>query len=94
MPIYEYECAKCENVFEAQQKMSEAPLSSCPSCDGPVKKLISTSSFALKGGGWYTDGYGSSGGGCSAASSCSTAAPAAGSSAPACAAGGCCAAKG
>jgi putative FmdB family regulatory protein len=57
MPIYEYECPKCCNVFEVFQRMTEDPLTSCPDCSGPVKKLVSRSSFQLKGGGWYADGY-------------------------------------
>lgn len=57
MPIYEYECSACDNVFEVQQRMSEDPLTSCPDCEGEVKKLVSASSFQLKGGGWYSDGY-------------------------------------
>ncbi len=59
MPIYEYECPTCEKVFEVQQRMSDDPLSSCPDCGGKVKKLVSMSSFHLKGGGWYSDGYSS-----------------------------------
>ncbi len=63
MPVYEYECKKCDKVFEVQQKMSEAPLTECPECQSPVKKLMSVNSFQLKGGGWYADGYASTGGG-------------------------------
>lgn len=59
MPVYEYECKACEKVFEVQQKMAEEPLSSCPDCQGSVSKLMSMSSFQLKGGGWYADGYAS-----------------------------------
>jgi len=58
MPIYEYECEKCQNVTEEWQSMTDAPLTNCPQCDGPLRKLISPSSFQLKGGGWYADGYG------------------------------------
>jgi len=57
MPIYEYECAHCEKVFEVQQRISDDPLETCPDCHGAVKKLVSVSSFQLKGGGWYADGY-------------------------------------
>ena len=57
MPIYEYECNSCCNVFEIFQRMTEDPLTTCPDCAGPVKKLVSMSSFKLKGGGWYADGY-------------------------------------
>ncbi len=63
MPVYEYECTDCRKVFEIQQKMSDAPLTVCPECEGAVKKLMSMSSFQLKGGGWYADGYASAAGG-------------------------------
>lgn len=69
MPVYEYQCTECGNQFELRQKFSDAPASECPSCSGPVKKLISQSGFALKGGGWYTEGYGGAGKG-PAAPSC------------------------
>ncbi len=60
MPIYEYECSECHNIFEITQSMSDAPLTICSTCSGPLKKLISRSAFHLKGGGWYADGYGQS----------------------------------
>ncbi len=63
MPVYEYECKACDKVIEVQQKMVDDPLTNCPECDGPVKKLISMNSFQLKGGGWYSDGYSSTSGG-------------------------------
>ena len=59
MPVYEYECKTCQTVLEVQQKIADPPLASCPECQGPVKKLMSMSSFQLKGGGWYADGYAS-----------------------------------
>jgi putative FmdB family regulatory protein len=59
MPVYEYECKECKKVLEVQQRMTDAPLSNCPECNAPVKKLMSMSSFQLKGGGWYSDGYSS-----------------------------------
>jgi len=59
MPIYEYECSTCDKVFEVQQRISDDPLSTCPECGGDVKKLVSMSSFQLKGSGWYSDGYSS-----------------------------------
>ncbi len=59
MPVYEYECQGCNKVFEVQQKIADEPLSDCPDCHAPVKKLMSMSSFQLKGGGWYADGYSS-----------------------------------
>lgn len=57
MPIYEYECNKCGLVFEARQKFSDAPLQQCKECEGEVKKLVSSTAFTLKGGGWYEQGY-------------------------------------
>ena len=63
MPVYEYECKECLKVFEMQQKMADKPLSVCPECGAPVKKLMSMSSFQLRGGGWYADGYSNTSGG-------------------------------
>ncbi|MBV5317583.1 MAG: zinc ribbon domain-containing protein [Desulfobulbaceae bacterium] len=57
MPVYEYECGGCEKVFEVQQRIADGPLTACPVCGGEVRKLISMSSFQLKGSGWYNDGY-------------------------------------
>ena len=57
MPVYEYECGRCGN-FDHSQAMSDKPLSRCPKCGSrKVKRLISASSFLLKGGGWYSEGY-------------------------------------
>lgn len=54
MPIYEYQCSKCDHQLEAIQKFSDTPLSECPAChETALKKLISAASFRLKGGGWY-----------------------------------------
>jgi putative FmdB family regulatory protein len=57
MPIYEYECQKCHQTTEAMQKFSDPPLTECPSCSGSLKKMISQSSFHLKGAGWYVTDY-------------------------------------
>jgi len=66
MPVYEYECKKCGKVHEVWQSLKDAPLAECPECKGEVAKIISQSTFQLKGGGWYADGYSncSSGGSC------------------------------
>jgi putative FmdB family regulatory protein len=56
MPIYEYQCQKC-GTFEATQRITEKPLGRCPTCKGKVKKLISNTSFQLKGTGWYVTDY-------------------------------------
>ncbi|WP_303901474.1 FmdB family zinc ribbon protein [Thiohalomonas denitrificans] len=54
MPIYEYECTACSHHMEAMQKMSDAPLTECPSCGkSELSKLISAAGFRLKGSGWY-----------------------------------------
>lgn len=57
MPIYEYQCSKCGEIFEAFQKISDEPLSQCKFCHAKVEKLISQSSFQLKGSGWYLTDY-------------------------------------
>lgn len=65
MPIYEYHCGKCGD-FETMQRMSDKPLTKCPTCRGKVSKLISSTTFHLKGSGWYITDYarkGESGGG-------------------------------
>jgi putative FmdB family regulatory protein len=54
MPIYEYECKDCGKRLEALQKISDLPLRVCPSCQAAgLVRLVSASSFRLKGGGWY-----------------------------------------
>ncbi len=58
MPIYEYECSKCGYTEEVFQKISDPPLERCRKCEGSLKKLISQSSFHLKGTGWYATDYG------------------------------------
>ena len=59
MPIYEYECEKCGIHAEVLQKFSDPPVSECDSCHGKMKKLISQSTFHLKGTGWYVTDYAS-----------------------------------
>ncbi len=59
MPVYEYECTKCGNNFEIIQKFNDLPLTICSSCGGSLKKLISNTSFVLKGTGWYVTDYAS-----------------------------------
>jgi putative FmdB family regulatory protein len=62
MPIYEYACEKCESEFEVEQRITDGPIKSCPRCKSKkVKRLISKTSFVLKGGGWYSDLYSSPG---------------------------------
>ncbi len=57
MPIYEYECLKCGKTAEAMQRFSDPPLNECSICKGQLRKLISMSTFHLKGSGWYTTDY-------------------------------------
>lgn len=57
MPIYEYECETCGTVEEIFQKFSDKPLTRCSHCSGRMHKLISQSSFHLKGTGWYVTDY-------------------------------------
>ena len=57
MPIYEYRCTECGHEFEKIQKVSDRAVRTCPVCKGRVERLISVSSFTLKGGGWYAEGY-------------------------------------
>jgi len=56
MPIYEYQCQKC-GTFEVTQRITESPLTRCPTCRSRVKRLISNTSFQLKGTGWYITDY-------------------------------------
>jgi putative FmdB family regulatory protein len=58
MPLYEYRCEKCGRVTEVLQKVGDRPLRRCEICSGKLEKLISRTSFQLKGGGWYAQGYG------------------------------------
>src|SRR5882757_10829524 len=54
MPFYEYECSNCKFYSEVMQKITDAPMTKCPSCGKKaMKKLISAPNFRLKGGGWY-----------------------------------------
>ncbi|MDH3999241.1 MAG: zinc ribbon domain-containing protein [Desulfuromonadales bacterium] len=57
MPMYEYQCEACGLLFEVRQKFSDDPVCECRECGGKVNKLISQAGFALKGGGWYDQGY-------------------------------------
>src|SRR5580693_8750056 len=59
MPLYEYECAACHKRTEKIQKFSDPEITTCPHCGGELKRVLSAPAFALKGGGWYADGYGS-----------------------------------
>lgn len=73
MPIYEYRCQECQQTFEEWQKDFTERLVPCPVCGAKADRLISSSSFVLKGGGWYSDLYSKPAG---AKSDCGTASPA------------------
>lgn len=81
MPIYEYRCKECHQIFEEWTKQSgdETP-QDCPICNSPAERIMSNTSFVLNGGGWYVTDYGYKSkdkGGESAASSSETPPPAA-----------------
>ncbi|HEY0544227.1 MAG TPA: zinc ribbon domain-containing protein [Pyrinomonadaceae bacterium] len=57
MPIYEYECRKCHAHTEVMQKISDKPLTKCRKCGGRLDKQWSSTSFQLKGSGWYATDY-------------------------------------
>jgi len=57
MPIYEYRCEKCDNVFEVLQSGFDEREETCPKCKGVSKRIISNTSFVLKGSGWYVTDY-------------------------------------
>ena len=62
MPLYEYQCEACGGRFERIRKFSDPPLDEpCPTCGGPVKKLISSPAIQFKGKGWYVTDYAKSG---------------------------------
>lgn len=61
MPIYEYSCSSCEKTIDVLQKVSDPAPEKCESCgkEGTLSRLVSKTSFVLKGGGWYSDLYSS-----------------------------------
>jgi putative FmdB family regulatory protein len=62
MPIYEYECRQCHEVSDTLQKVGDPAPATCPRCgaQNTLARLVSRTSFVLKGGGWYSDLYASS----------------------------------
>ena len=62
MPIYEYRCEKC-GEFEYSQRITDPALQRCPTCKRKVRRLISNTSFQLKGSGWYVTDYARAGSG-------------------------------
>jgi putative FmdB family regulatory protein len=59
MPLYEYECKTCHKRTEKIQKFSDAEITICPHCGGPLERTITAPAVHFAGGGWYKDGYGS-----------------------------------
>ena len=57
MPIYEYRCQECQQIFEQWQKDYSDQDKSCPVCGSRSQRLISNTSFVLKGSGWYVTDY-------------------------------------
>jgi len=61
MPTYSYACGACGGSFEIEQRISEDPIKKCTLCGkSEARRQIVSGNFILKGGGWYSDGYGSS----------------------------------
>jgi hypothetical protein len=79
MPIYAYKCDSCGHAKDVLQKMSDDPLTQCPSCGAPTfNKQLTAAGFQLKGSGWYaTDFKGGGATGAPAAAGAADAAPAA-----------------
>jgi len=60
MPLYSYHCIKCNEVYENMRSIAQRDVKlQCPACNELCERILDLSSFHLKGGGWYKDGYGS-----------------------------------
>jgi len=57
MPLYEYQCKKCQHRFERIQKFSDPHPKKCPECGGPIEQTISAPAVQFKGSGWYVTDY-------------------------------------
>lgn len=57
MPIYEYKCDKCQHQFELIQKVDAATKTICSKCSGQASRIVSSTSFQLKGTGWYATDF-------------------------------------
>ena len=57
MPLYEYQCKRCQHRFEKLQRFSDPPASSCPARGGPVSQILSPPAIQFKGSGWYVTDY-------------------------------------
>ena len=64
MPTYSYKCTKCGHQFDAKQRMTDDPLTECPVCGGPVRRVVGSVGIVFKGKGFYvTDHRNSNGSG-------------------------------
>ncbi|ALT78045.1 MULTISPECIES: FmdB family zinc ribbon protein [unclassified Roseateles] len=92
MPIYAYRCAECGHAKDVLQKLSDAPLTTCPACHAEAfSKQITAAGFQLKGSGWYATDFKGGAASTSAPAVASSAADAAPAAAPAAACGTGCA---
>jgi putative FmdB family regulatory protein len=57
MPLYEYRCEKCGELFEVRQRFSDEPLQTHEKCGGRVDRLLSVPALQFKGSGWYVNDY-------------------------------------
>lgn len=57
MPLYEYRCESCGELFEVRQKFADEPVSTHEKCGGHVERLVSAPTFNFKGSGWYVTDY-------------------------------------
>ncbi|MFQ5507820.1 MAG: FmdB family zinc ribbon protein [Leptospirillia bacterium] len=57
MPIYEYKCTACGHIFDVIQKVSDAPLNTCPECGDKLEKCVSSPALQFKGSGFYITDY-------------------------------------
>lgn len=58
MPVYEYKCDSCDEFYEFTQKFTDDPISECPKCEGPIKKIYRSPGLVFKGSGWHIKDYG------------------------------------
>lgn len=61
MPLYEYKCHRCNEIFEVRQKFADEPLTVHEGCGGETERLISVPALQFKGTGWYVTDYGKGG---------------------------------
>lgn len=58
MPLYEYQCKKCKKRTEKIENLNGPFLTKCPSCGGPLERMMSAPAIQFKGSGWYVNDYG------------------------------------